>query len=653
VIVNIVIEAASLMLRPGARQLDKSWLPLTRADLYDGAQMQPVTLAIIEGSEQGHEFSVEDSAVIGRDPDADITIADDEISSRHANVMAVEDGIAIEDLGSTNGTFVNGSRISGAQRLSAGDRLQLGTTVIEVRIPAAAPAPDAPAPSAAPDAPAPSAAPDAPDAPAPSAAPDAPAPSAVGVAPDAVQATGVRLIPTLPVLMFIKGQYAGSEIGVGSPVVIGRDRGVADVILDRDTEISRRHASFSPAGTGITVQDLGSTNGTFVNGHRVTGAVALSNGDRVEMGDTVIEVRLASQPIAPTPAAAPPRPPPRTSGRPNDIVVEGLVKEFGKHRAVDGISLHVDPGEIYGFLGPNGAGKSTTVHMLTTLMPPSGGVARIGGFDVAKQGAQVRATIGVALQAAALDDQLNSWEHMDLQMALQGVPKSDRRKRRVELIERVGLTYAADRRVGGYSGGMKRRLDLALALVHEPRVLFLDEPTTGLDPQSRTSLWEEVARLVKEEGMTVFLTTQYLEEADVLADRVGIIDHGEMVAEDTPAGLKAEIGRPTVEVAPASDTDWAAVSSVLERFGEIVNASNRGVAVRLSPEVDGLAAVIRALDAEGLAFVNVELHAPTLDDVFLIKTGRTIEDSGASSDAAEVTIEDSGASNDAAEVTTQ
>jgi ABC-2 type transport system ATP-binding protein len=172
---------------------------------------------------------------------------------------------------------------------------------------------------------------------------------------------------------------------------------------------------------------------------------------------------------------------------------------------------------------------------------------------------------------------------------------------------------------------MKRRLDLALALVHRPRVLFLDEPTTGLDPQSRTALWEEVARLVKEEGMTVFLTTQYLEEADVMADRVGIIDHGEIVAEDTPAALKAEIGRPTVEVIPLNSADWSAIGEVLERFGELASAANKGVAVRLAPGVDDLAEVIRALDAEGLRVANVELHAPTLDDVFLAKTGRSLE----------------------------
>jgi ABC-2 type transport system ATP-binding protein len=213
---------------------------------------------------------------------------------------------------------------------------------------------------------------------------------------------------------------------------------------------------------------------------------------------------------------------------------------------------------------------------------------------------------------------------MDLQNALQGVPRAERKRRATELLERVGLVDAADRRVGGYSGGMKRRLDLALALVHGPRVLFLDEPTTGLDPLSRTTLWEEVARLVDEEGMTVFLTTQYLEEADALADRVGIIDHGDLVAEDTPAGLKAEIGRPTVEVVPAEGADFAAIGEVLARFGELSSSSHRGVAVRLRPGVDDLAGVIRGLDAEGLQVSNVELHAPTLDDVFLAKTGRSL-----------------------------
>src|SRR5947207_5710035 len=221
--------------------------------------------------------------------------------------------------------------------------------------------------------------------------------------------------------------------------------------------------------------------------------------------------------------------------RPNTIEAEKLVREFKKGpRAVDGIDLHVEPVEIYGFLGPNGAGKSTTVHMLTTLLPPTAGTARVAGYDVAKEGPHVRAAIGAALQEAALDGLLTGREHLRLQASLQALPRAERRARADELLERVGLMEAADRKVKGYSGGMKRRLDLAMALVHRPRVLFLDEPTTGLDPQSRSALWTEVARLAREDGVTVFLTTQYLEEADILANRVGIIDHGKIVAEGTP-----------------------------------------------------------------------------------------------------------------------
>ena len=181
--------------------------------------------------------------------------------------------------------------------------------------------------------------------------------------------------------------------------------------------------------------------------------------------------------------------------------------------------------------------------------------------------------------------------------------------------------------MGGYSGGMKRRLDLALALVHRPRILFLDEPTTGLDVQSRTALWDEVRRLVSEDGVTVFLTTQYLEEADALADRVGIIDHGRIVAEGTPAALKAEIGRPSVEAIPHDPADVDAVAGVLERFGASTPASREGVAVRLEGD-DGLADVVRALDAQGLSVSHLQLHAPTLDDVFLAKTGRSLEGAG-------------------------
>jgi ABC-2 type transport system ATP-binding protein len=308
------------------------------------------------------------------------------------------------------------------------------------------------------------------------------------------------------------------------------------------------------------------------------------------------------------------------------IEVRGLVREFkGGIRAVSSIDLDVASGEIYGFLGPNGAGKSTTVHVLTTLLPPTAGSARVGGFDVVKQGPDVRRTIGAALQEAALDPLLTGREHLKLQLALHGIPRAERPARTAELLERVGLRLAADRKIGGYSGGMKRRLDLALALAHRPRILFLDEPTTGLDPQSRSALWDEVVRLKRDEGVTVFLTTQYLEEADLLADRVGIIDHGRIVAEGTPASLKAEIGRPTVEALPADGTDTGSLETVLGRFGEL-QPSTTGVAVRLDGQGD-LADVVRALDSAAVRVADLHLHAPTLDDVFLAKTGRSLEGS--------------------------
>ena len=314
----------------------------------------------------------------------------------------------------------------------------------------------------------------------------------------------------------------------------------------------------------------------------------------------------------------------------NSIEAHGLVREFKKGpRAVDRIDLRVDPGEIYGFLGPNGAGKSTTVHMLTTLLPPTAGTAKVAGYDVVKEGPQVRKAIGAALQEAALDPFLTGREHLRLQTAMHGITGDERRRRTDELLARVGLTEAADRKVKGYSGGMKRRLDLALALVHRPRILFLDEPTTGLDIQSRTALWAEVGHLARDEGVTVFLTTQYLEEADVLADRVGIIDHGKIVAEGTPEQLKAEIATSTVEAVPAESGQRGALTSVLERFGEQTTAFGPGsVAVQLAEADGNLAEIVRALDSAGVALSHLQIHEPTLDDVFLAKTGRHLEGAG-------------------------
>ena len=328
-------------------------------------------------------------------------------------------------------------------------------------------------------------------------------------------------------------------------------------------------------------------------------------------------------------------------GSDRGIVVEGLVREFRKGpRAVDGIDLRVEPGEVYGFLGPNGAGKSTTVLMLTTLLPPSGGTARVAGYDIVKEGPQVRASIGAALQEAALDPFLTGREHLNLQAALHGIPRAERKKRGNALLERVGLQEAADRRVRGYSGGMKRRLDLALALVHRPRILFLDEPTTGLDPQSRSALWSEVSRLARDEGVTVFLTTQYLEEADVLADRVGIIDRGKIVAEDTPEALKAEIGRPSVEATPIEPNERDAVARVLVRFGDELPSQPETVAVRLDQGAGDLADVVRALDRENLRVRNLRLEEPSLNDVFLAKTGRSLEGAGDAGHGAEAEPEE-------------
>jgi ABC-2 type transport system ATP-binding protein len=322
------------------------------------------------------------------------------------------------------------------------------------------------------------------------------------------------------------------------------------------------------------------------------------------------------------------------------IEVRGLVREFKKGpRAVDGIDLDVAEGEIYGFLGPNGAGKSTTVLMLTTLLPPTAGTATVAGYDIVREGAKVREAIGAALQEAALDRFLTGWEHLRLQGSLHGMRRAEIQRRGAELLERVGLEEAASRKVGGYSGGMKRRLDLALALLHGPRVLFLDEPTTGLDPQSRTALWEEVARLSREEGTTVFLTTQYLEEADALANRVGIIDHGKIVAEGTPAALKQDVGRSSVEIEPHEPARLGDLERALARFGTPIAARATSAAIRLDEGVGDVAAIVRALDADDIQVAQLRLREPTLDDVFLEKTGRSLEGSGEDED---VDVEESG-----------
>jgi ABC-2 type transport system ATP-binding protein len=305
------------------------------------------------------------------------------------------------------------------------------------------------------------------------------------------------------------------------------------------------------------------------------------------------------------------------------IVVDGLERAFGDVLAVQGVDLEVAEGEIYGFLGPNGAGKTTTVRMLTTLLRPTGGRASVAGHDIVDEAPDVRRAIGVALQEAALDPLMTGRELIRLQATLHGLPPAEGKRRAADLLERVDLVNAADRRVGTYSGGMKRRLDLAAALVHEPRVLFLDEPTTGLDPVSRKGIWEEVSALNRE-GTTVFLTTQYLEEADQLANRVGIIDNGRLVAEDTPAALKAEVGHPHLEVTLAQGSADAA-ESICEQLGKVLPSKDGKILVELPGGATEVARVVRALDDAGLAVESLELVEPSLDDVFVAKTGYHIE----------------------------
>jgi ABC-2 type transport system ATP-binding protein len=297
----------------------------------------------------------------------------------------------------------------------------------------------------------------------------------------------------------------------------------------------------------------------------------------------------------------------------------------GGIEAVRGVDLSVAEGEVFGFLGPNGAGKSTAVRMFCTLLPPSGGSALVAGHDVVADGDAVRRTIGVALQEIGLDPVQTGRELLELQCGLYGITGSAGRNRAAELLELVGLTEAADRRTKTYSGGMKRRLDLASALVHQPRVLFLDEPTTGLDPASRLTVWEEV-RSINANGTTIFLTTQYLEEADELCDRLAIIDHGELVAQGTPESLKAEIGKDVVSVElHGADADRTrAVIGELPGLDRVI-AEEDALALFVDDGASSIAQIVRRLDAADVDVGAISVSRPSLDDVFLEATGRRLE----------------------------
>jgi ABC-2 type transport system ATP-binding protein len=311
---------------------------------------------------------------------------------------------------------------------------------------------------------------------------------------------------------------------------------------------------------------------------------------------------------------------------PTAIEARGLRRTFkGGIEAVRGIDLSVSAGEIFGFLGPNGAGKTTTVRVLCTLLPPTEGSASVAGVDVVKDPADVRRRIGVALQEIGLDPIQTGRELLELQCGLYGIRGNAARERTVELLELVGLTDAADRRTKTYSGGMKRRLDLASALVHSPEVLFLDEPTTGLDPASRLTVWEEVRR-INNGGTTVFLTTQYLEEADELCDRLAIIDGGVIVTEGTPEALKSQLGHDVVSVTlDGSDvrTTQAAIGDLpgLERLV----AENGALALYVEDGPSAIAEIVRRLDSDGIHVGAISVSRPSLDDVFLRATGRRLE----------------------------
>jgi ABC-2 type transport system ATP-binding protein len=312
---------------------------------------------------------------------------------------------------------------------------------------------------------------------------------------------------------------------------------------------------------------------------------------------------------------------------PPAILATNLTKRFGSRIVVDAVSFHVAQGEIFGFLGPNGAGKSTVVAMLTTLQTPSSGSAQIGGFDVRTEAAVVRRVAGVALQDVGLDPLMTAPELLILQARLYGIPFRQARARADELLALVALDQPATRRqqVGTYSGGMRRRLDLALALVHRPAVLFLDEPTTGLDPASRQAIWAEVRRLNAQQGVTVFLTTQYLEEADALAGRVAIINGGKIAVTDTPAALKARLGTESVTLT-FSDPATAQAGHTLLQGRSVAPAQLDGAMLRLylPQAASAVPAIVGELQAAGHTLSALTLREPTLDDVFLEVTGQRL-----------------------------
>lgn len=309
-----------------------------------------------------------------------------------------------------------------------------------------------------------------------------------------------------------------------------------------------------------------------------------------------------------------------------EIVAENLVKKYGDFYAVNGVSFKVNSGEIYGFLGPNGAGKSTCVSMMTTLILPTSGKATVSGYDVVTQAGEVRRAAGVALQEIGLDPLMKSMELLTIQAQTFGYNRKQAQTRAHELLELVKLSEFTDRLVGKYSGGMRRRLDLALALVHEPDILFLDEPTTGLDPASRRDIWTEVRRLNKEHGMTIFLTTQYLEEADELADRIAIIKQGQIAVEGTPGELKAKLGTESINVTFREVEQAEKAAAALQGMATRIQTDRKMVRLYMTQAAAAVPAVVTQLQQASLEPISLTLTQPTLDDVFLQVTGERFDD---------------------------
>ncbi|VVB88496.1 putative ABC transporter ATP-binding protein [uncultured archaeon] len=310
------------------------------------------------------------------------------------------------------------------------------------------------------------------------------------------------------------------------------------------------------------------------------------------------------------------------------IETEGITKKFDEITAVNNVSISVEPGELFGLLGPNGAGKTTLISMLSTMIEPSGGRARVWDFDVIKDASSVRQNIGVVFQDTTLDDRLTGRENLDLHGRLYGLDGKTRKKRINEVLSLVELSERADAIVRTYSGGMMRRLEIARGLMHHPHVLFLDEPTLGLDPQTRNHIWEYIKILNKEEGVTIVLTTHYMEEADHLCGRIAIIDHGEIVALDTPTALKSALGGDVIILEIEKPDEIARLCDIYSRNGcaNIISKKGNEVFITVENGEHQIPHILNLASSAGISILSVNLRKPTLDDVFLHHTGRAIRD---------------------------